>query len=89
VKREYAFLVNGFPVGMKLRQRPKGNSLEPVAIDPVLGEFALDGTECLEAKDLQLAEAMNYQPDDGFKPLTLEQMVDLILTVGQSRAVGC
>jgi hypothetical protein len=89
VKHQYAFLVNGFPVGMKLRQRAKGHNLEPVAIDPVLGEFALDGTECLEAKDLRLAEAMNYQPDDGFKPVTLEQLVDLILTVGQSRAVGC
>lgn len=81
--------MNGFPVGMKLRQRAKGHNFEPVAIDPVLGEFALDGTECLEAKDLWLAKAMNYQPDDGFKSVTLEQLVDLNLTVGQSRAVGC
>jgi len=31
--------------------------LESVAVDPVVGEFALDGTEPLEAKDLRLAEA--------------------------------
>jgi hypothetical protein len=79
VKHQYAFLVNGFTVGMKLRHRPGNHGLEAVAVDPVIGEFALDGTERLEAKDLRLAEAMNYQPDDGFRTVTLEQLREILV----------
>ena len=58
-----------------------------MAIDPVLGEFFLDGSELLEARDIKLAAALNiHLHGGGWKKITLPQAITMLL--GVSRPVS-
>jgi hypothetical protein len=53
----FAFRVNNQEVQLSL-WAVAGSTVEVVAMDSTVGEFALDGTERIEARDVKLAAAL-------------------------------
>jgi len=79
----FQFRVNKVEMELRLRLR-RDASIEVVAIDPVVGEFFLDGSEVLEARDIKLAAALSVKlHGDGWKKITLVQAITMLLGVNR------
>jgi hypothetical protein len=79
----FQFRVNNQEVQLRLRPR-KDATLEVVAVDPEVGEFALDGSELLEARDIKLAAALNVPVHGGgWKKVTLDQAITMLVGVNR------
>jgi hypothetical protein len=77
----FQFRVNQQEVQLRLRPRENATR-EAVVVDPEVGEFALDGTESLEARDVNLAAALlPQQRDGGWKKITTAQAVTMLMGI--------
>jgi hypothetical protein len=81
----FAFRVNKVEVTVALRAG-EGNRLELLAVDPVVGEFALREDDQIEARDIKLVAALNvHLHGGGWKKITVVQALSML--VGLNRPV--
>jgi len=84
----FAFRVNKVEIDLSLRPQ-RDASIEVVVIHPVLGEFFLDGSELVEARDIKLTAALNIHPHGaGWKKITLAQAITMLLGVSRPACNG-
>ena len=79
----FAFRVNNVEMIVALRAG-KGNRLELIAVDSVVGEFALREDDQIEARDIKLAAALNVQlHGGGWKKITSAQAITMLIGVNR------
>lgn len=79
----FAFRVDNVEMIVALRAGD-GNRFELIAVDPVVGEFALREDDQIEARDIKLAAALNvHLHGGGWKKVTLVQAITMLVGVNR------
>ena len=79
----FAFRLNKTEVVVALRAG-EGNRFELIAVDPVVGEFALREDDLIEARDIKLAAALNvHLHGGGWKKITVPQAIAMLIAVNR------
>ncbi len=79
----FAFRVNKVEMVVTLRAG-EGNRFELIAVDPVVGEFALHRDDQIEARDIKLAAALNvHLHGGGWKKITVPQAIAMLVGVNR------
>jgi hypothetical protein len=76
----FQFRVNKVEIAVALRAG-RANRLELIAADSQVGEFYLSEEDEIEARDVQLAEALRPQLHGGWKKITTAQAVTMLVEI--------
>jgi len=76
----FQFRVNKVEIAVALRAG-RANRQELIAADSQVGEFYLSGEDEIEARDVQLAEALRPQLHGGWKKITTAQAVTMLVEI--------
>ena len=76
----FQFRVNKVEIAVTLRAG-KGNRLELIAVDSLVGEFYLSEEDEIEARDAKLTEALRPQLHGGWKKITTAQAVTMLMGI--------
>jgi hypothetical protein len=77
----FQFRVNKVEIAVTLRAG-KGNRLELIAVDSLVGEFYLSEEDEIEARDVKLAEALNvHLHGGGWKKVSAAQAVTMLMGI--------
>lgn len=84
----FAFRVNKVEMIVALRAG-EGNRFELIAVDPVVGEFALREDDQIEARDIKLAAALNvHLHGGGWKKITVPQAISMLVGVNRTVCIS-